>query len=362
MQATERPSRPARSPRTPPVPREPLYPVLAKQRHETTGTSQSIESTDDSANAPVHIEKAKIARPSGRPGRALNRPPKRVDLYVNEAGYSQAKPVSQGHEEEDLHTRRREHLAPTPPDHVDDALTAMVDASAGHSKVSRPPRRRADAPGGNNKAVAQESYPAYWPARQASSPAQRSPRAGASSTGFSDRPSQFRGGPGGPGGRGGPGGQRKPSFSATRRPGFNRPRRTGSVNVLPAKVFGPAPTSVVGPRGYTRATPLKKDLRGKLSLVQMGIHKAQWQTQKRDIEKSLGKSNKAAAVLQGDWGSYIAPLLTQAKEALDKKSAHGLANDIRSPALTRASLALAMNSSASLRGKLEVVKKLGSTL
>lgn len=130
---------------------------------------------------------------------------------------------------------------------------------------------------------------------------------------------------------------------------------------MPAKVFGPAPETVlVGKSQYTFAATLPK--KGAVPRVQMSIHRAQWSAQRKDIEKAHVGTGNAAAVLKGDWQSYIAPVFKQVQEASKKKSSHGTPGNVRRDILDRAGWAVAMNPSMRLQGKLTVTEKVAATL
>lgn len=335
-----------------------LYPVLRQQRLNAQ-TSSDETSTD--AVKPAR-DSVRAARPGQRgTGRAAGRPQKRIDLYLNETGYPQSRTTVPGHEQEELHSRRREHLAPTPPDATNDALSGLVDAVAKHSKVSRPPPRRRFEGAPRRSADGQAPFQArpgntdgYAP-REGERERPRLP-------GLRDRQSRFKTQSGPGGNRGGPAStNRRPGGRPGSGPGGMRKRREQSKPTLvPAKMFDPAPTSVVGQSGYVFASTLPK--KGEVPKVQMNMHRAQWRLQKRDVEKSHLGSGTAAAVLKGDWQSYIAPVFKQTAELENKKSAHGIANEMRNETLDRATRTVVMNPSMRLHGKFQVTSKVASLL
>lgn len=338
-----------------------LYPLLRGLRNNPQDSSaETPEPSTKSANEAPR-------RQQRQPGRAANRPSKRVDLYLNETGYPQSKPSIPGHEEQELHSRRREHLAPTPPEATGDALSGLVDAVAKHSRVSRPaPRRRPEGIPRRNADGSISFQPRaggsdrFGPRSSDGAPTRDGEREGRKLPGLRDRQSRFKtqGGPGG--NRSGPGGPNRRQGGP--RPGGMRPRRRQDSKLpsVPAKIFDPAPVSVVGNNGYTHASPLPP--RGAVPKVQMSMHRAQWQLQKRDVEKVHLGSNTAAAVLKGDWQNYIAPVFKQTAELEKKKSTHGMSNEARNEILDRATRAVVMNSSMRLQGKLQVPAKVASLL
>ena len=352
----------ATSPRRAPTdrqPRERLHHVLAEQRRETISGPAGV--SGDAGQSGATIETSKQSQKRGPSF------PKRVDLYLNETGYPQSRTAIPGHENQELHSKRREHLAPNPSGAIDDALSGLVDAVAEHSKVSRPPRR---SPDGANRRPQGRGGPSYQSRegggdRSSTSFTQQGGEGGRL-PGLRDRQSRFKtqGGPGG--NRGGPGGNKAGGPGGARRPGARtgppKPRRDQFKGPsVPIKIFNPAPETVVtGRSNYTYASSLPN--KGDIPKVQMYMHQAQWSAQRKDVEKALAGSNSSAAVLKGDWKSYIAPVFKQVAEAEKKKSKHGIAQRERKEVLQRAALAVASSPTIQLADKLKLAEKVGFTL
>lgn len=337
-------------------PQERLHPVLAEQRREAISGSTGVSGGAGQAEATLETSKQNYKRG-----------PKRVDLYLNETGYPQSRTAVPGHENQELHSKRREHLAPNPPQPIDDALSGLVDAVAEHSKVSRPPRRSTD---GASRRPQGSRGPLYTSRegggdRSSTSYTQQGGD-GARLPGLRDRQSRFKtqGGPGG--NRGGPGGNRAGGPGGARRPGARtgppKPRRDQFKGPsVPIKIFNPAPETVItGRSNYTFASSLPK--KGDVPKVQMYMHQAQWKAQRSDIEKALAGSESSVSVLKGDWKGYIAPIFKQVAEFEKKKSKHGIAQGERKEVLQRAGWAVASNPTIQLGDKLKLTERVGSTL
>lgn len=325
--------------------RERLHPILAEQRREAVSGSKDAQ--DGSSDAAPRNQTLKFPRRSGPPR-------KRVDLYLNETGYPQSRTPMPGHENQELHSKRREHLAPHPPDAAADALSGFVDAVAEHSKVSRPPRRRSEGANSRPSGFRVSSYPEKANANRASSGQQNGERQRL--PGLRDRQSRFKT-------QGGPGGNRSGPGGVMRRPGQQRPGRGPSKSVpVPVKMFDPAPQTVVGAhRNYNFASKLPS--KGEVAKVQMNMFKAQWAAQRSDIEKVYKGTGSATTVLRGNWQTYISPVFEQIAEAQEKKkSSHGVARDQRKEVLERAAWGVALNPSLQLRQKLQVTEKVNSLL
>lgn len=327
--------------------RERLHPVLAEQRKEAVSSSRGVQAASEDVSRKTNTAKVTKKTPQT---------PKRVDLYLNETGYPQARTPMPGHESQELHSKRREHLAPHPPDSAGDALSGFVDAVAEHSKVSRPPRRRSGGSVQRPSGFRIPSYPARGANAQQSGDRQTLP-------GLRDRQSRFKA-QGGPGAnRSGPGGNRGGPAGVVRRPGQQRPRRGPSKPALvPVRMFDPAPKTVVGASSVYKSTAMLPE-KGDVAKVHMAMHKAQWVAQRRDIEKALKGSGSAATVIRGDWQTYISPVIQAVKEAQkNKKGSNGVSSDQRKEILDRAGWGVALNPSLPLQQKLQVTEKVASLL
>lgn len=346
----------------------------------------------------------------------------RVDLYINESGYPQAReaddssstaqlerPQQQQQQQQGgkqhIHHRnrqfRREHLAPPP--HHEDALSALtmerpaLPRRQEYDRAHNRPVRFGNGGGGNGNGKAprqgqsqgqRQEYDLAAPvgvgfaAPQSQRTGQRpafSSRFGSDAGGtVRGRPSTDRqtvvrraaGGPsGGPGSRGrgggGPPQRRSPSALAQQR---RRANSHGNMTV-PARQLPPPPTSVLRSGGsgagsssesaYVLAGPVRGLSPSAPSVdLRHVLDDAHWRAAKADITSAVGAEG-IGKIRAGDWEKYLEKVRVQPAKG---KARSGVQQDMRAAALAQAQHAMELNGSFGLKGKLELKQKLESSI
>lgn len=317
-----------------PVNRQKLSPELRRQRQAQLG--QTFSSTEAGA------------KPAGKG--------KRVDLYVNEQGYPQERAVPSG---ETSGSRAQQTENRRPRRQEGDNASAGTRFDRSHNRPIRPgqsPREnyvvRSDA--GDSGAQQQELPPSRFGSR---THALASSTSGQVQTGGSRGPSrQGRFPARNAGASGRPGGAYPSTARPPRPPRRSVPRTltasgrqlsappaqvvasSGSYNM--AELFSPSSSSPVQP-------PVKNALQAKGALQRA-----------KELNLDAGKIQKIAT---GDWESYIAPIFMKQQQS-GKKSPTGITTQVALGIHRQAKEAIVRNSSMSLDAKLEVLRKIESTV